>query len=49
MLSKLFKRTNESAVGFCDRCGSVWTADACAEAVLSQSRDRALAFRTRFV
>ena len=49
MLRKLFKRTNESTVGFCDRCASVWTADDCAAAVVTQSRDRALAFGARFV
>ena len=49
MLRKLFNRTMESTVGFCDSCGSVWTADDCATAFVTQSRDRALAFGARFV
>ena len=48
MLRKLFNRTKELTVGFCDSCGSVWTAEDCGAAFVTQSRDRALAFGARF-
>jgi hypothetical protein len=40
---KMFKRTKELAVEFCDRCSSVCTAADRREALLTGARDRAMA------
>ncbi|MDQ3876266.1 MAG: hypothetical protein M3322_12105 [Actinomycetota bacterium] len=39
---KLFKRTRELAVEFCDRCGSVCDAACRRNAIIERARDRAL-------
>jgi hypothetical protein len=44
---KLFKRTNEHAVEFCERCGSVCDAACRREAIIGRARERALPFGWR--
>lgn len=39
---KLFKRTKELAVEFCDRCGSVCDAACRRNAIIGRARERAL-------
>jgi hypothetical protein len=39
---KLFKRTKELFVEFCDRCGSVCTSACKRSAIIGSARDRAL-------
>jgi Zn-finger nucleic acid-binding protein len=41
-MPKLFRRTNDVAVYFCERCSSVWTAADRREALLARSREQAL-------
>ncbi len=44
---KLFKRTRELFVEFCDRCGSVCTSACKRAAIIGRARDRALSFGGR--
>jgi hypothetical protein len=45
---RLFTKTTELAVEFCDRCSSVCTAADRREALLSEARAKALVFGGRF-
>jgi MinD superfamily P-loop ATPase len=42
VMLKLFKRTRELAVEFCERCGSVCDAACRRNAIIDRARDRAL-------
>lgn len=44
---RLFKRTRELAVEFCERCSSVCTAADRREAFLARSREKAIAYGGR--
>ena len=42
MMLKLFKKTSELAIEFCDRCGLVCDAACRRNAIVERARDRAL-------
>jgi len=48
-LIKLFKRTDDLAVEFCDRCGQVCTSACRRTAVAEEARQRALENGVRFL
>jgi len=47
-MARLFKRTKQLGVEFCDGCSSVCTAADRREALLREARAKAFAFRGRF-
>jgi hypothetical protein len=47
-MSKLFKRTRERVVHFCERCGSVCDSACRADAVRDRAREQAILLGARF-